>query len=233
MDVVSEADEQVKQSKDGSKHVTDEKISTIIHFVTGLAALLGSVMLIVEASAAGKPWHIVSFSVYGICLVFMFTASCLHHGIDGTERTNSVLRSLDYGAIFLMIAGSLTPICLVIARGTLGWSLFGVVWAISITGLVLRLVFPKLPKFVTSTMYITLGWMSAVAAWPVYQAAGWPAVSFMAVGGLCYSLGLVMFTREKPNPIPGTFGFHEIWHLWVSAGAVCHFLLVYLFVLPY
>jgi hemolysin III len=222
-----------KRSKDGSVNVTDEKINTIIHFVTGMAALLGVVLLIVEASAAGKPWHIVSFAVYGVSVVFMFTASCLHHGIDGSEKTNTVLCSMDYSAIFLLIAGSLTPLCLVVARGTLGWSLFGVVWAISITGLVVRAVFPKLPKFVTSTMYITLGWMSVMAAWPVYKALGLPAVALMAAGGMCYSIGLVMFTSEKPNPIPGKFGFHEIWHVMVSAGALCHYLLIYVFILPY
>lgn len=213
--------------------MTDDTVATIIHFVTAMAALLGSVMLIVEASAAGKPWHIVSFSIYGVSLVLMFVASSLHHGINGAPKTNVMLRSLDYGAIFILIPGSLTPICLVIARGTLGWSLFGVVWFIAISGLVARTVFKNLPKFVTSSMYITLGWMSVVAAWPVYKAAGLPAVGLMALGGVCYSVGLVIFTRESPNPIPGKFGFHEIWHVMVSAGALCHFMLIYIFVLPY
>src|SRR5690606_40857436 len=113
-------------------------------------------------------------------MILLFSASALHHGIDGSPRTNQVLRTLDYAAVFTLIAGTVTPLVLVVFRNTFGWTVLGAVWVIAIAGIVVRSVFPQLPKYVTSTLYIVLGWIP---------------VLLVASGGLAYSLGFVEIGR--------------------------------------
>lgn len=157
--------------------------------------------------------------------------STLHHGIDRGPRVNEVLRTLDYDAVFLLIAGSVTPLVLVLFRNAYGWAVLGAVWVVAVLGIVLRSLDRQLPKYVTNTLYIALGWMPVLLA-----GAGVPlpfgAYALMAAGGLVYSAGFVVFVIEKPNPWPGVFGFHELWHLMVVVAAVLHYLLMYLYVLP-
>lgn len=222
----------MRLSKDGSRHVTDEKINTCTHLAAAVFALLGAVMLIAKAGLQGKPLHVVSFSIYGFSLVFMFIASVLHHGVNSGRRLEGFLVVLDYSAIFLLIAGTITPVSLVVLHGVFGWSLFGVAWALAIGGIVLKAVFPAVDKWITSTLYLAMGWLGVLAAVPVYRQLGWMPLLFLALGGILYSAGAFVFSLEKPNPLPGRFGFHEIWHLFVISGAASHFVFLYFFVLP-
>ena len=122
---------QSKLSKDGSIHVTDEKINTISHLAAAIFSILGAVLLIVQSSAKANPWAIVSFSIYGVSLVGVFFASALHHGVNSNEPIEAFLRQIDYIAIFPLIAGTFTPICLILYRTIIGWSIFGVIWALA------------------------------------------------------------------------------------------------------
>ena len=218
-------------SKDGSVHVTDERISTISHLAAACFALVGAALLITEAAMQGDPWKIVGLAAFGAGAILLFSASALHHGIEGSPRTNAVLRTLDYAAVFALIAGTVTPLVLVLFRNAFGWTVLGAVWVIAIAGIVVRSVFPSLPKYVTSTLYIVLGWI------PVLLVASGVALPFgayalLAAGGIAYSIGFVIFVAERPNPVPGKFGFHEIWHLLVVLAAFLHYLLMYFYVLP-
>jgi hemolysin III len=163
--------------------------------------------------------------------VTLLVSSTLHHGIDRGPQVNEVLRTLDYSSVFLLIAGSVTPLVLVLFRTTYGWTVLGAVWAIAAVGIVLRSVLRQLPKHVTNTLYIALGWLPVLL---VGAGASLPvgALVLMAAGGLIYSAGFVIFVIEKPNPWPGVFGFHEIWHLMVVVAALLHYLLMYFYVLP-
>ncbi|MDQ2623732.1 MAG: hemolysin III family protein [Actinomycetota bacterium] len=221
----------VPLSRDGSVHVTDERISTISHLVAACFAIVGTALLVTQAATEGDPWKIVGLAVFGAGMIALFSASALHHGIDGSPRTNEVLRTLDYAAVFGLIAGTVTPLVLVLFRNTFGWTVLGAVWAIAIAGIVVRSVFRNLPKYVTSTLYIVLGWI------PVLLVASGVALPFgayalLAAGGLAYSAGFVIFVIERPNPIPGVLGFHEIWHVLVVLAALLHYLLMYFYVLP-
>jgi len=223
--------EPVPLSRDGSVHVTDERISTISHLAAACFALVGTGLLVAQAATQGDPWKVVGLAVYGAGMILLFSASALHHGIDGSPRTNQVLRTLDYAAVFTLIAGTVTPLVLVVFRNTFGWTVLGAVWVIAIAGIVVRSVFPQLPKYVTSTLYIVLGWIPVLlVASGVTMPFG--AYALLAAGGLAYSLGFVVFVAERPNPVPGRFGFHEIWHLLVVLAALLHYLLMYWFVLP-
>lgn len=222
-----------KLSKDGSVHVTDEVINTITHMIGAVFSLLGMVLLIVLSSADGKPWHIVSFSIYGLSLLLLFLASSFHHGLNLSRKTMEFLRLLDYLAIFLLIAGTYTPLCLVISRTTWGWSIFGVVWALAVIGITIKSAFPKIPKWVTHTLYISMGWVGVVLIAKSIPLIGKSGFALLLSGGIVYTGGAAVYYFEKPNPVPGKFGFHEIWHLLVLLGAILHFLFMFLVVLPY
>ena len=222
--------EPAPRSRDGSVHVTDERVNTITHLAASCFALVGSAILVAQAGAQGDPWKIVGFGVYAFSVLMLFVSSTLHHGIDH-PRVNELLRTLDYDSVFLLIAGSVTPLVLVLFRTTYGWAVLGAVWLIAAAGITLRSVLRTLPKYVTNTLYITLGWMPVLLA-GAGASLPFGAYALMAAGGLVYSVGVVLFVVEKPNPVPGVVGFHEIWHVLVVLGALLHYLLMYLYVLP-
>lgn len=219
------------RSRDGSVHVTDERVNTVSHLVAACFALVGSALLVVQAAEQGDPWKIVGLTVYGLSVITLFVASTLHHGLDHSPRVNEILRTLDYDSVFFLIAGSVTPLVLVLFRNPYGWTVLGAVWLIAIAGIVLRSLVRQLPKYLTNTLYITLGWVPVLL---VGAGGSLPvgAYALMAAGGLFYSAGFVVFVIEKPNPWPGVVGFHEIWHVMVVIAALLHYLLMFWYVLP-
>jgi hemolysin III len=220
-------------SKDGSVHVTDEIVNTATHMVGAMLSLFGGAYLIVMAAMQGSVWHIVSFSIYAASLFALFLFSSLHHGVQAGEKTEGVLRILDYLAIFPLIAGTYTPFCLVVIRGALGWTVFGVIWVLAAVGISLKAGMSGLPKWVTNTFYLTMGLMSLFLVVPLVSRLPAAAVLLLIAGGVFYVGGNIIFSIEKPNPVPGKFGFHEIWHLFVIAGALSHFLIMWRYVLPF
>ncbi len=219
------------RSRDGSIHVTDERFNAASHLVGACFALVGGGLLIAQASAQGDPWKIVGFSIYSLSLVLLFVASALHHGIDRGPRVNEILRTLDYDSVFFLIGGTVTPLVLVLFRNVYGWTVFGGVWVIAVMGIVLRSLWRQVPKYVTNTLYIALGWMTVLLA-GVAVSMPMGALALMAAGGAIYTGGFVVFVIERPNPWPGVFGFHELWHLLVVLAALLHYLLIYFYVLP-
>ena len=220
-------------SKDGSIHVTDEVINTVTHMIGAMFSLLGTVLLITQAAQAGRVWQIVSFSIYGASLLMLFTASTFHHGLDIGNNGNALLRLFDYLAIFFLIAGTYTPLCLVLSRNLWGWSILGVVWTLTIIGVIVKAVFPRIPRWVTNTLYLGIGWVGVVLIFRTIPTIKLEGLLYLLVGGLFYTSGAVIYHSEKPNPVPGKFGFHEIWHLFVLAGAAIHYLFMYRIVLPF
>ncbi len=220
-------------SKDGSIHVTDEVINTVTHMAGAVFSFLGAVLLIVLAASKGDPWKIVSFSVYGFSLILLFLASTFHHGLNLSERLNNFFRLFDYIAIYFLIAGSYTPVCLVVGRDAWGWSVFGVVWFIAAVGITVKSVFPGIPRWVSHTLYLSMSWVGIILMIRLIPLFGIKGFLLLLGGGVFYTVGAAVYYFEKPNPVPGKFGFHEIWHLFVLAGAFLHYLFMYLVVLPY
>ena len=181
-------------------------------------------------SATSPSEKVVGLSIYAASLLTLLVASTLHHGLDLSPRTNEVLRTLDYTSVFFLIAGTVTPLVLVLDRTVFGWTVLGAVWLIAALGIAARSVWRDLPKWVTNTLYIVLGWMPVVL---VLGGLSLPlgALALMAAGGVVYSVGFVIFILERPNPVPGVLGFHEIWHVLVVIAAALHFLLMYLYLL--
>jgi hemolysin III len=210
-------------SKDHSPHVTDERFNTASHLVGLVFSLVGGAWLIVQTSLAGDPWMITTVSIYAASLVSLFLGSTLHHGLDGSPAFERTLRTIDYVAIFGLIAGTMTPICLGLLRTPLAWTIFGGVWGVGLLGAALRVARPDLPKWVSGTLYGALGALGGALVWPVWEATGLLGVALVAFGGALYTSGSAIFALERPNPLPGVFGFHEIWHLFVLGGAAAHF----------
>mmetsp|Transcript_16185 Transcript_16185/g.33214 ORF Transcript_16185/g.33214 Transcript_16185/m.33214 type:complete len:267 (-) Transcript_16185:406-1206(-) len=222
-------------SRDGSPHATDEVINAASHLAASMLSLLGTAILIAASSAEGAPWKIVSFSLYGASLIFLFVCSTLHHSITGWKRLEERLRMLDYVAIYPLIAGTFTPLTLVFYHGSyIGWTFCSVVWALAIFGMTMTVcMFSKIPKWMSMTMYITMGWLGAFFSCWLLPVVGWRGLSLFIIGGLFYTGGGYIYTTEQPNPIPGHFGFHEIWHIAVMLGAGSHWCLMYFYVLPW
>lgn len=221
-------------SKDGSTHVTDEVFNTFSSGIAAVLSVIGVAALLYQAWAMDKPWHLLGFAVYGFGLISLFVLSALHHGVNASPRTEHLLRQLDYFAIFLMIAGNITPFCTILLRNTdRGLIVLGVFWFLAVAGIIVKGFFPQIPRWVTTLLYIGMGWVGVSIFHPLYQRLGWQAMAWLLIGGFFYMLGAVLYSFERPNPFPGKFGFHEIWHLFVIAGAATHFFMIYYFLLPY
>lgn len=221
----------VPRSKDGSLHVTDERFNTVSHLFATCFALAGAALLIAQAAPQGDVWKTVGLSIYGASLVLLFLFSTIHHGISAGPTIDETLRTLDYTSVFFLIAGTMTPIVFVFNRNPFGWALLGAVWGIAAIGIVMRSVWRALPKYVTNTLYISLGWLGVLLVGAEVQLP-MTALVLMAAGGLVYSVGFVIFVIERPNPRPGVFGFHELWHALVIVAAALHYVMMYLYVLP-
>jgi len=224
---MAELEMRMPLSKDGSTLVTDEVYNTRIAALGALLATLGTALLIRKAFLINQPGYLLGVAIYGVSLITLFTASALHHGVNGSPKTNHRLLLLDYCAIFLAIAGSFTPFCLVLLRNSLGQTVLGLVWLLAFLGIVLKLSWPAIPRWVMLALYLGMGWLGLLLAKPIYLAVHGVGLFFLVLGGLFFSIGGLIYGLEKPNPLPGRFGFHEIWHCFVLAGIATHFYLIY------
>lgn len=219
-----------------SIHATDEVINASSHLVASMLSLLGTVLLVVGAAAEGAPWKIVSFSIYGASLIFLFVASTLHHSISSSPQVEERLRMLDYLAIYPLIAGTFTPLCLVFYHDSIiGWSFCSVVWGLAILCMIMTVrIFNKIPKWLSTTCYITMGWIGALMSYWLYPMLGAGGLSLFVLGGLFYTIGGYIYSTEQPSVIiEGRLGFHELWHGLVVLGAATHYVIMYSIVLPW
>lgn len=210
-----------------------EPVNSLSHFVGIILSLVGLIVLV--ASSTGEPWRLTSFTIYGLSSIFLYTASTLLHGLKVKEQTERLLLRLDHAAIFTMIAGSYTPITLITLREhspAWGWTLFGIVWGIAILGVIFKLFWLDAPRWLSTGLYLLMGWLAVIAGGPIIQALPVGGLVWLVVGGLFYTVGAFVFIFERPDPYPGILGHHELWHLLVLAGSISHFLMLFLYVLP-
>jgi hemolysin III len=194
------------------------------HAFGAVLALAGLVVLLVIAG--GGPWQRAGFAVYGTSMVLLFTASALTHSLHCSARTGSWLDQFDYCAIFLLIAGSYTPICLGPLRGPWGWTLLGLEWGLAAAGIASTLVLRERAAWVRLSLYIVMGWLAFVAIGPLARALPPAALAWLVGGGVVYTVGAVVFATERPRLWPGRFGSHDLWHTLVLLGAGCHFVAI-------
>jgi len=202
-----------------------ERFNSISHVIGAAAALAGLVILVVAASRQGDPWKIVSFSIYGVTLLLLYAFSALYHSLRG-KAAKDVFRKLDHQAIYLLIAGTYTPFTLVTLRGAWGWSLFGVIWALAVLGIVVDSLPQKGPRILPVVIYPLMGWLVVMALKPLLQALPSAGFVLLLLGGLFYTGGVVFYALDKR-----VRHFHGIWHLFVLLGSISHYLTVLFYVL--
>ena len=207
-----------------------DPFSGLSHLSGALLSGVGLVVLLYLSH--GKPWHVTGFTIYGSTLIALYLASGVYHLYSGSERAIARLHMLDQVGIYLLIAGSYTPLCLVNLRGPWGWSLFGVVWALALTGICLRIWWRQKPQWLCLLLYLIMGWLVVVAISPLMRELSPAGLSWLAAGGLVYTVGAVIFALERPRLWPGVFGAHDLWHVMVLGGSACHFVVMALFVAP-
>jgi len=207
-----------------------DPVSGLTHLAGAVLAVVGLVLLLVKASSPAKPWHLVTFSIFGATMIGLYVASTCYHLIPYGEKRTPRLRKLDHIMIFFMIAGTYTPICLIPIRGAWGWSLFGTVWGLALTGLVLKLFWMNAPRWLSTANYLLMGWLVLVGVYPLVQALSTGALIWLLAGGLFYTAGGVIYALKRPDPWPSCFGFHEIFHILVMLGTFSHFWVMYRYV---
>ena len=207
-------------------------IRTLIGVTAVLLSVVATIMLIYRGAIQGSAWHVVSFSIYGVSLITLWTMSTLYHSLNVSKGVNRTLEQIDHAMIYFLIAGTYTPICLVILRGGWGWSLLGVNWTLAIAGIVLKLVFRQPARWLVVlffSFYIIMGWLVVIAWFPLVKAMPLAGLFWLIAGGFFYTVGAVIFNLRH-IPFHPRFGAHEIWHLFVLAGSSCHFWLMYHYV---
>jgi hemolysin III len=205
-------------------------IRALLHGTAALAAAVG-VALLARAASGGR--QLVAGLIYSLTLVAMYTVSVLYHSVGWQERRKLLIQRLDHSMIFLVVAGTFTPFGVVVLDGWLRIVLLAVVWAIALVGIILKFVLPRISTKLSVTLQHTMGWMSLVAFPWIWQRLGPGAVFWLIAGGVAYSLGTVVFALRRPRLASRSFSHHELFHLLVIVGSVCHFLAVLWYVMPY
>ena len=203
----------------------EELANVLTHGIGAILALSALIVLIVFSSLNGTAYHIVSSAVFGTCLLLLYTMSTLYHLVK-KERIKRVFRLLDHSSIFLLIAGTYTPFTLVTLNGKWGWTLFGLVWGLAVTGIITEFATGQKYKKVSLVLYIGMGWLIIIAIKPLIDTIPLGGLTLLICGGLCYTLGIVFYIWKS------LAGNHAIWHLFVLGGSMLHFFAVFFYVIP-
>ncbi len=209
----------------GEYTIEEEIANSITHGAGWLFAVVALVLLIIFSSLKGDPWLIVSCTIYGTGLVFLFAGSTLYHSIQ-KPRAKEILKIIDHSAIFFLIAATYTPFTLTVIRGPWGWSLFGVVWGGFIFGTIFKVFFTGKLKWLSVLIYIVLGWCAVLAIGPLLRVLPLEGLLFLLAGGIAYTLGAIIYGKR------GVKYSHAIWHIYVLFGSFFHFCSIFFYVIP-
>ncbi len=202
-----------------------ERFNTISHLTGAILSLIGLVALVLVASFQGDPWKIVSFSIYGLTLLILYSASTCYHWVQDEAR-KFLMQKIDHISIYLLIAGSYTPFTLVTLRGPWGWTLFGISWALAIFGIIQELILGShTTRTLSMVIYVVMGWLIVVALYPLIQNLAPLGLFWLVAGGVVYSAGIYFFMNDEKIKHG-----HGIWHLFVLGGSFCQFLSIYFYV---
>lgn len=208
---------------------SEELANAISHFIGALLSITALVLMIIFSSKKGNAWHIVSTSVFGATLILLYFSSTFNH-IVKEGKAKEFFFKLDQIAIFLLIAGTYTPLSLIVLHGTLGWTIFGIEWALALFGIVYNITnsnkFASGPKIINILLYIFMGWLVIIATVPLLNTIPLIGFIWILIGGLCYTLGVLFFKLSK-------FKYHHlVWHLFVLGGSISHFIAIFFYAIP-
>ncbi len=213
-----------------------DPVSGISHLIGAVLSVIGLVFLIVYSAKYGEgAWDVVSFTIFGVGLILLYTFSTLYHMLNIGEKGTRVFRKFDHMMIYVLIAASYTPICLGPIRGPWGFSILGVVWGVAILGIVLTAVWLQAPRWLTTSIYIAMGWLVIVMAYPLLttfkELNALHSLIWLLVGGVFYTIGGVIYGLKKAPFTTKNFGFHEIFHIFVLLGSICQYWFIFRYLL--
>lgn len=207
-----------------------EPVNTWTHLVTCLAAIVGLILLIIMARHSTS--KIITMTIYGVSVIMLFAASTIYHWAKVTPRKEFILRKIDHIAIYFLIAGSYTPILYYGLEGRWRSVMLTAVWILALVGLGLELKFKRIPRAISTSFYLTFGWLAIIPFWKFIGTLPMGALVLMFVGGLLYTIGGVIYGTKKLDLFPQKFGFHEIFHIFISLGTLAHFLMIAIYIVP-
>lgn len=207
-----------------------EPVNGLTHFIGVILAIVSSFILLNREDPVVTGIHLISFSIFSASQFFLFLASTLYHWIPASDRKLIVLRKIDHIMIFVSIAGSYTPICLIILGGTLGYIVLVVVWTIALAGFFIKVFWLDAPRKLYTAIYLAMGWLVILVIYPLYNAMPDGSMIWLGLEALFYTTGAIIYAIKKPDPFPGIMGFHEIFHIFILLGAFSHFYLLFKFV---
>jgi hemolysin III len=194
----------------------EEIANAITHGIGAALAIAALVLLVVFSAMKGTAWHVVGFSIFGATLVILYLESTLYHSLTN-KKVKRLFRKFDHMSIFLLIAGTYTPFCLTILRGTMGWIMFAIVWGSTVVGIILKAFLTGKKDKLSTTLYVVMGWLIVIAIKRMYLSMIFSGFLFLVIGGLLYTVGALFYSWDKLKYN------HGVWHLFVIGGSVCHF----------
>ena len=206
--------------------------SAITHFIAMMMAVFATVPLLVKAGIQSGWENFLAMAIFMGSMILLYGASATYHSVDLTGRSLRVFRKLDHMMIFVLIAGSYTPVCLIVLGGKLGYTLLALVWGIAAVGMLVKACWITCPKWFSSAIYIAMGWVCVLVFGPLLKTLSAPAFLWLLAGGIIYTVGGVIYALKLPifNAKHKFFGSHEVFHLFVMGGSICHFIFMYLYV---
>lgn len=208
-----------------------EPVSGLTHFFAAIAAAFGLMaLLIIGQGDTGKQ---LTLLIYGISLVLMFSVSAAYHLIEGKPEFIQVMRKFDHSAIYVLIAGTYTPICFNQFTGFLRWGMLAIIWGLAVAGVTGKIIVINSPRWLTAGTYLIMGWLSLLALREMILVLPLGALIWLFLGGIFFTVGAVIYITKIMNFIPEVFGYHEIWHIFVILGCLCHFVAILTYVAPF
>lgn len=206
--------------------------SAITHFIGMVMAVLAAMPLLIKAGISGSNVTFIAMAVFAASMILLYGASATYHSVNATGRVLRVFRKIDHMMIFVLIAGSYTPVCLIVLGGRTGYTLLAVVWGIAIAGMLIKALWITCPKWFSSVIYIAMGWVCLGVFGPLWNTLPKSAFVWLLAGGVIYTVGGIIYALKLPifNAKHTNFGSHEVFHLFVMGGSICHFIFMYRYV---
>ena len=201
-----------------------EPVNSLTHWGGAILALIGLVVLLIIGW--DTPAKIISLAIYGVSLIFLFSASATYHMVQVKDKALEIFRKIDHAAIYVLIAGTYTPFCVNAFEGFWKWGMLSIIWSLAFIGIIVKIFYIRAPRWLNAGIYILMGWLSVTAAGQMLAALPAWVLTWMIVGGVIYTLGAIVYMTKIFNFKPGVFGFHEVWHIFVLLAAAAHFIAV-------
>ena len=203
--------------------------SALTHFIAMLTAMVAATPLLIKAASVPGTMHLKALSVFIVSMILLYAASTVYHTFDISEHVNKILRKIDHMMIFILIAGTYTPVCLIVLGNKSGYRMLSLVWGIAIVGIIINALWINCPKWFSSVIYIAMGWVCIMAIRQIVAALTPAAFTLLLAGGIIYTIGGVIYALKLPifNSKHKNFGSHEIFHLFVMGGSFCHYMMMY------